>query len=366
MDWRILREAGLDERRGFTIKDVTSLTDLPLLLTLPVIVTGIRTGADWTRFQKHFLSQYDGASKICLWKVPEGEKSSLLLQAPALPAGEGEWYALMGPDDLITRKDSPFTLQPILDVMKALREEGGCPWDRAQTAETLRTYLIQEAYEVVDAIEKKDRENWKEELGDVLFQVVFQARIAEEAGLFTMQDVVDGITGKMIRRHPYVFGSLTAEETAEILGTWEERKIKEKKRKYLLSGLSRSLPSLLFACIMQKKVSSICRQPPMLWKDVRSRLAKSLSRMEESAGAHLNDRQAELLTGEMLFQAVRLSVLMGVDPELALGRFNDCFARRFSQFEDSCRKESGEQDKVSPEALMAVEKGILDEDHEDQ
>lgn len=362
MDWRILQEAGVDEKKGFAVKEASSLSDLPPLLTIPVIVTGIRTNADWTRFQKNFLSRYDGASKVWLWHLTEGEKSLLSLETPALPAREGEWYALMDPDDLITKKDSPFTLQPIMDVMKALRAEGGCPWDRAQTAETLRTYLIQEAYEVVDAIEKKDQENWKEELGDVLFQVVFQARIAEEAGLFTMQDVVDGITKKMIRRHPYVFDDLTAEETAELLGTWEERKIKEKKRKYLLSGLSRSLPSLLFACIMQKKVSSICRQPPMLWKDVRSRLAKSLSRMEESAGAHHNDRQAELLTGEMLFQAVRLSVLMGVDPELALGRFNDCFARQFSRLEDVCRKEGLEEDAISPETLMAVEKGILDRD----
>lgn len=362
MDWRILEEAELDETRGFTVMPISSLPDLSPVLTAPVIATGIRDSRDWAIFQREFLSCYDGTSEVLLWNLSRGAGKRLPLDAPALPEGKGEWYALLDPDRAILRKASSFTMRPLLDVMKSLREEGGCPWDRAQTAETLRTYLIQEAYEVVDAIEKKDRQNWKEELGDVLFQVVFQARIAEEAGLFTMQDVVDGITEKMIRRHPYVFGSLTAEETASLLGSWEERKIREKKRKHLLSGLSRSLPSLLFACIMQKKVSSICRQPPMLWKDIRSRLAKSLSRMEESAGAHRSDRQAELLTGEMLFQAVRLSVLIGVDPELALGRFNDCFAARFCRLEDSCRKEGREPDEISPEALMAVEKEILDED----
>lgn len=122
---------------------------------------------------------------------------------------------------------------------------------------TLRTYFLQEVYEVIDAIEENDILNLKEELGDVLLQVVFHARIAEENGEFSMQDVVDGITNKMVKRHPFVFEKMSKEDLFAVIKNWEKRKRKEKNRKYLLSGIPKCLPSLLLACIIQKKVSSV-------------------------------------------------------------------------------------------------------------
>ena len=361
MDMRILKEAGIGETGGFTVIRAASFPSLPWTFPVPVIVQQPETAKEAELLQKTLLLRYEAASEIFLWDCRREKGEYLQLSSLTQGADLGGYQVLLDPERIVLKKASPFTLQPLLDVMKALREEGGCPWDRAQTADTLRTYLIQEAYEVVDAIQNKDRENWKEELGDVLFQVVFQARIAEEAGLFTMQDIIDGITDKMIRRHPHVFGDLTAGEAAWLSSSWEERKIAEKNRKHLLSGLSRSLPSLLFACIMQRKVSSICRQPPMLWADVRSRLAHALDFLEKRReGGSL--QEVEMHAGDILFQMVRLVSLLGVDPELALGRYNQRYAREFGALEDACRQEGKTAAHVSPDALQAMEKALLEKE----
>ncbi len=139
--------------------------------------------------------------------------------------------------EIIKKEMEKFTLKPIIDTMKTLREPGGCPWDRSQNHMTLRTYFLQEVYEVIDAIEENDILNLKEELGDVLLQVVFHARIAEENGEFSMQDVVDGIANKMVKRHPFVFEKMSKEDLFAVIKNWEKRKRKEKNRKYLLSGI---------------------------------------------------------------------------------------------------------------------------------
>lgn len=135
------------------------------------------------------------------------------------------------------------TVSALEETMDRSLAPGGRPWDRAQDHRSLRTYFLQEVYEVIDAIDKDDMVNLKEELGDVPLQIVFHARLAEKEGFFTMQDVVDGINEKMIRRHPFVFEKITVEETKKALGDWETRK-RLKNRKYLLSGVSKDLQVL--------------------------------------------------------------------------------------------------------------------------
>ncbi|WP_296004957.1 nucleoside triphosphate pyrophosphohydrolase, partial [uncultured Veillonella sp.] len=149
----------------------------------------------------------------------------------------------------------PVSVQPLVDVVKALRAPNGCPWDQKQTHESLRRYFIEETYEVVDAIDNKDMDNLREELGDVLLQVVFHSQLAEEAGHFTLQDVIHDVTEKMIRRHPHVFNP----ENDEKSYSWDELKAKEKKNSQnsVLDGVSKSLPALVAAYKLQEKAAKL-------------------------------------------------------------------------------------------------------------
>ena len=157
------------------------------------------------------------------------------------------------------KETSSFTLDPLVDVLAELRGPNGCPWDKLQTHSSLRRYLLEEVYETLEAIDEKNVDHLREELGDLLLQIVFHARVAEENGYFTMQDVVNDITAKMVRRHPHVFQSADRETVGDTLATWEELKAKEKghERTSILDGISPGLPALLRAQKLQEKASKV-------------------------------------------------------------------------------------------------------------
>lgn len=243
-----------------------------------------------------------------------------------------------------------FSLAPLEKTMDQLLAPGGCPWDRAQDHTSLRTYFLQEVYEVIDAIDKDDMVNLKEELGDVLLQIVFHARLAEKEGFFTMQDVVDGINEKMIRRHPFVFGEITVEETKKLLGDWETRKRLEKKRKYLLSGVSKDLPSLLLACIIQRKVGSYGLTEAL------ENGALSPSCTEEIKTA-IDGKEAidkELSAGRLLFALDRVINAEGVEPELALHRYARYVMDQLRAFEKDLFQRGKSLMDVSPEEAQVL------------
>ena len=231
-------------------------------------------------------------------------------------------------------------LNSLIDVMKGLREPGGCPWDRQQNHKSLRTYFIQEVYEVIDAIDKNDMKNLCEELGDVLFQVIFHARLAEERGDFSIKEVVEEVTRKMKKRHPFVFKRKENPEKFVNEISWEKRKRKEKNRKYLLSGIPKCLPSLLLACIIQKKVSSagIHTLSNRSWRNAGHPVKTGNDAGDESVGA-------------FLFEQVRVLQEKGVNPELSLHQFCVEFMERFSSFEDDLQRKQKSIDLMSPETL---------------
>ena len=147
-------------------------------------------------------------------------------------------------------------LREIIDIMDRLRGEGGCPWDRKQTRESLKPYIIEEAYEVIEAIEENDPEKISEELGDLLFQIVFQCKIAEERNEFGMSDVIEKISRKMIARHPHVFGDAEYKTSEEVIAHWEEQKKREgKMRDSILEGVPKAMSSLLRAHRLQKRAA---------------------------------------------------------------------------------------------------------------
>lgn len=233
--------------------------------------------------------------------------------------------------------------EDLVALMDRLREPDGCPWDREQTYASLRGYLLEECYEVVDALDRDDRAALREELGDLLFQVVFLSRLAKEEGAFVAADVVQGIAEKMTRRHPHVFGDARADTSAEVLRRWEEIKRDEKggaEREAsgagpasVLAGVPAALPALLKA----QRLSTKAARVGFDWPTDGGVVEKLFEEFEElRAAVEQGDRGAareEL--GDLLFTAANLGRRLGIDPEEALEGANRKFAERFSKVESA-------------------------------
>ncbi len=229
--------------------------------------------------------------------------------------------------------------QRLVEIMDRLRGEGGCPWDREQTFETLKTFLIEESYEVIEAVDKGDFDDLCGELGDVQLQIVFMARIAKEEGFFTMADVLRRINEKMIRRHPHVFGDETIHSTDEVLENWEKIKAKEREgendksgnQKGFLSGIPKSLPALQVAYQIGVKTSRIGFD----WEtpaQVEEKIHEEWAEMKEAEAANDREGLREEL-GDLLFTIANFARKHGIDPEDALRLSNDKFMKRFEKME---------------------------------
>jgi len=222
----------------------------------------------------------------------------------------------------------------LLSVMTRLRGEGGCPWDREQTRDSLRPFLIEEAYEVLEALDSGDPARILEELGDLLFQVVFHAEIARERGDFSMTDVLAALVDKMVRRHPHVFGDRTVGTASEALAQWESIKQAEGGgRRSALHGIPRSLPGLLRAQRIQHRASRIGFD----WPDPIAALEKVREEADELTVA-LSDRDAAAARdelGDLLFAVVNVARLAEQDPEAALQSAIERFRTRFRHMEES-------------------------------
>jgi tetrapyrrole methylase family protein/MazG family protein len=220
----------------------------------------------------------------------------------------------------IPRLSAPIAaeVQSFADMVRVLRQE--CPWDREQTHESLIRYLLEETYEVVDAIESGDSDDLEEELGDLLFQVVFHSTIAAEEGWFTLADVARGVNEKLVARHPHVFGDAHVDGVEDLLNRWELQKVTEKDRDSVMDGIPRSLPALLLAAKVQKKAASSGFGLANL-DGAYADLGGELAELHESPG------ESEL--GDVLFAAVQVARQLSVDPEHALRQAADRFADRF-------------------------------------
>ncbi len=220
----------------------------------------------------------------------------------------------------------------LLSVMTRLRGEGGCPWDREQTRETLRPFLIEEAYEVLEALDSGEAARIMEELGDLLFQVVFHTEIARERGEFTMADLLAALVNKMVRRHPHVFGDRTVGTATEALAQWEAIKQAEGgPGRSALHGIPRSLPGLLRAQRIQHRASRVGFD----WQDPLAALEKVREEVEELTVALRGDDGAAVRDemGDLLFAAVNVARLAEVDPEGALQDAIERFRSRFQRME---------------------------------
>lgn len=226
-----------------------------------------------------------------------------------------------------------YDVRPLADVIQVLREPGGCPWDREQDFTSIRANLIEECYEFLEAVDKKDTEGMCEELGDILMQVVFHARMAEEKGMFTLQDVIDGVTHKLIERHPHVFGTVQVRDSGDVLRNWDAIKRREKpERQRILDGIYQGLPSLLRAYKMQHKAGKVGFD----WTDtaaVEQKVTEEWNEFKEAA-AKKDQAAMEWELGDLYFSLVNLARHLGLNSETALNHCNNRFTERFSYVED--------------------------------
>jgi MazG family protein len=251
-------------------------------------------------------------------------------------------------------------------VQARLRAPDGCPWDREQTHASLRTYLIEEAYEVLEALESGDDGKFAEEMGDLLLQIVFHSQIAKEEGRFSVSDVIREVHDKMVRRHPHVFGKKRAKDSAEVLKNWEQIKKEERavagkktpdaspqegKVGSLLDGVSRALPAALEGFQLTRRAARIGFD----WDNVQGvfdKLSEEGGELRQAVSAK-DARRTEEEMGDLLFAAVNLARFLHVDPEIALKKANAKFSTRFRRMEDLAAK--------SGSALADVPRGQMEE-----
>jgi MazG family protein len=219
----------------------------------------------------------------------------------------------------------------LVDIMDKLRNE--CPWDKEQTHQSLRKYILEEAYEVVETIDNENWEDLKEELGDLLLQVVFQSAIAKESGKFTIDSVIEILNNKLIERHPHIFGDKKVNSAKDVQMNWETIKLKKNKRKSLLEGIPVSAPALLRAQRLQERAAKVSFDWNKL-TDVVDKLEEELKELKSAISVN-NRQEIEEEMGDMLFSLVNISRFLEISAEDSLRKSNEKFICRFKYIEES-------------------------------
>lgn len=245
----------------------------------------------------------------------------------------------------------------LIEIMARLRGPEGCPWDRRQTFDSLKPYLLEETYETLDAIDRRDWPALAEELGDLLLEVAFLAQIAAEQGLFTIEHALDGIVAKLLRRHPHVFGEAVADTPEQVKERWDRIKADERRERAapgngLLDSVPRALPALAEASQISARAAAVGFD----WEDADQVLEKLHEELAELAAARRGaapDRLADEI-GDLLFTLVNVARFLGVDPEQALRGTNAKFRRRFARMEERLREQGRSPADVTLEELEAL------------
>lgn len=324
--------AGLDPVDGLVVMDAFDFDGDKLCPSLPLVIMQVYDRLRVGELKTKLLKVYPPHHPVKIIREA-GSGAEWLGEAPLRELDHTDGFCAKTSLLIPPLADAPKgSLDSLLKVMATLRGAEGCPWDKKQDHRSLRPYVIEEAYEVVEAIDQGSMEKLCEELGDLLLQVVFHAQLAQEAGHFDMADVVDGITEKMIRRHPHVFGDISAADVPTVLRNWEAIKRAEgKERSSCLDGIPDYYPALMKAWKLQQKAAMVGFD----WPDVQGPLEKLQEEWEEAQRAlQAGDKSAlEEEFGDLLFTLVNVARFYRIDAEVALHRANQKFSRRFRQME---------------------------------
>lgn len=272
------------------------------------------------------------------------------------------WQELSGKE-----QEQLYQLYRLVKIMRQLREPEGCPWDREQTHESLKPYLIEEAYEVLEQLEEKNLRGLEEELGDLLLQVVFHAQIADESGNFSIKEIAKGISDKLIRRHPHIFANVEVDGKEEVLVNWEQIKAQEKKEagittedSSLLDQINPYQSALMEAQELQKKAAKVGFD----WDSINGTLDKVREEFEEVLIAQESGIEAEVQAeiGDLLFAVVNVARFVGIHSELALRQTNQKFRRRFRGVEEKVVATGQKMEDISLEVLDQFWDQVKDEE----
>lgn len=284
----------------------------------------------------------------------------------------------MSADDKFNCVTTGERFEKAVSIMARLRAPGGCPWDREQTFDTIKRYTLEETYEVLEAIDARDWPELTSELGDLLLQVLFYAEMAQEEGRFSIDDVLDALSNKLIGRHPHVFGDVKAADANQVLKNWEALKVAEKRQKSaaagrehprsLLDGVSSKMPALMEA----QKISSKAAHVGFDWPEIEGlfdKLAEETQELKENLGevvpealesrnhsripAGLRDRIEDEI-GDLFFTMVNVARYLSVDPESALRKTNSKFRRRFGWLEEQLQKQGKNPDEATLEEMETL------------
>ena len=329
----------VDPIEGVKIIDAFDMKNQILDKRVGTIITQVYNNFIASEVKLRLLEGYEDDTEIIFVRAAGVEG---LESRRKIPLYELDWQedidyltSIYIPKDLGNKKD----FQDLLDIIETLRNPGGCPWDREQTHESLKSALLEECYEVIDAIENEDEDALIEELGDVLLQVVFHASIGKEDGYFDIMDVIGGISNKMINRHPHVFGNEQANTSEQVLVNWDEIKKEEKGIKTLteeMQNIAKSLPATTRAYKVQKKAKKVGFD----WDDVNCAMDKVKEELNEIKEVY-NCEDKSIIEGEvgdLLFACINVARFLEVDGELALDKTIKKFIKRFSYIENEAIK----------------------------
>ncbi len=335
----VYQRLGIDPVKGLQVLDGLGLKVKPIDTGKGLIITQVYDRLIASEVKLALMENYNAEHRLWVIRAAGVEDEEIVQQIPLYRLDRLSCIDYLTSVYVPASAEKKYVIEDLIEIMRVLRGKDGCPWDREQDRQSLKPYLLEEAYEVLDAIEKEDLCLLKEELGDLLLQVVFHAQIADEEGEFDFDAVVGGICEKLIRRHPHVFGGKKARSSDGALDKWEASKRKEKGVKGYTEAL-RDIPQTLPSLMRSYKV----QQKPALagfdWdriEDVMDKVREELTELEEVYKTGKMNRIKEEL-GDLLFAVVNLARFEGVQPELALRETIEKFIQRFTFVEDQSRK----------------------------
>ena len=326
----------IDPIEGLKVIDAFDIKNQVLDKRIGTIITQVYNPLIASEVKLELLEYYNDDTEIYYVRAAgiKGEESVRKIPLYELDMQEDIDYLtyIYIPKNLKNKKD----IYDLVEIVDILRGENGCPWDREQTHESIKNAIIEESYEVADAIEKEDDNGVIEELGDVLFQVIFHAAIGKEDGYYNLSDIIEGICNKMIYRHPHVFGNADVNTTEEVLANWDELKKKEKHFNTMtdeLNGVAKALPALIRAAKVQKKAKKVGFDFENVDKTLE-KIKEEINELEEVYKTDNVDRITEEL-GDLLFSCVNTARFLNVDSEEALNKCINKFIERFSYIENT-------------------------------
>jgi tetrapyrrole methylase family protein / MazG family protein len=346
----------IDPIHGLTVIDGLQLDKQQIDTTVPVVVTQVYNPMVAADVKLTLMDYYPDEYEIVVVRsagIPEHEKVAWI---PLFELDRLAWVdhltSIYIPAGEPINKNRNYDLTSLVEVMETLRSPGGCPWDIEQTHPSLKRYIVEEVYEVLEAIDMHDMDKLCDELGDLLLQIVFHARIAEEIGDFTVQDVINGVTEKMLRRHPHVFGDGSADTSDEVMVNWEKIKHTEKAaqhRESRIDGVPVGLPALIRAFKLQTKAAKVGFD----WERIEDVWEKVIEETQEFKVASENQDTDEMEgeMGDLLFAVVNVARFAGIEPETALHRTNNKFLKRFQVMEKILENKGKTMEKLSLEVL---------------